>query len=318
MPEDKDENSNEDYLDRVGREFQGRPVGEIFEDIKAIVGPTNMPPTEQGKLAEEAIARMQNGEKPTPKQLAALELMIRLMRPVPLSRKGALDNLDAKVAGSFPDWPSFQTSVKPHLYSIGRIDLAPKEGVGTGFLVSDGVLVTNKHVLDMLSKGTRVLEKGQAIVRFKFEAGTPETDKPANITGVIAVHSELDIALLKIDKQKFTPTRQPLTLDPTPVQKGMPIVAVGYPFDDSKRNPLFIGALFNGTFGVKRAAPGEVSSSGPKSIYHDCSTLGGNSGSPLFSMKTARVVGLHRNGYFLYRNEAVDGASLKQFVQPHL
>lgn len=309
---------NQDYLDRAARAFQGRPVGEFFEHIKALVGPTNMPATEQGKLAEEALARMQNGEKPTPKQLAALELMIRLMRPVPLSRKGALENLDPKIAGSFPDWSKFQTSVKPHLYSIGRIDLAPKEGVGTGFLVSDGVLVTNKHVLDMLSKGTRVLEKGQAVVRFKFEDGIPETDKPANITGVIAVHSDLDIALLKVDKQKFTQTRQPLTLDTAPVQKGTQIVAVGYPFDDSKRNPLFIGALFKGKFGVKRAAPGEVSNTGSQTIYHDCSTLGGNSGSPLFSMKTARVVGLHRTGYFLYRNEAVDGASLQQFVQPHL
>lgn len=312
------DDDNQDYLDRAARAFQGRPVGEIFERIKALVGPTNMPATEQGKLAEEALARMQSGEKPTPKQLAALELMIRLMRPVPLSRKGALENLDPKVAGSFPDWPTFQTSVKPHLYSIGRVDLAPKEGIGTGFLVSDGVLVTNKHVLDMLSKGTRVLEKGQAVVRFKFEDGIPETDKPANITGVIAVHNDLDIALLKIDKQKFTQTRQPLTVDATPVQKGTQIVAVGYPFDDSKRNPLFIGALFKGKFGVKRAAPGEVSSTGSQAIYHDCSTLGGNSGSPLFSIRTARVVGLHRTGYFLYRNEAVDGASLQQFVQPHL
>jgi S1-C subfamily serine protease len=317
MPKDKD-NENEEYLRRASRAFQDQPVRKIFEKIKAIVGPSNMPPTQQGKLAEEALKLMQNGERPSPKQLAALELMIRLMRPVPLSRKGALDKLDSEVASSFPDWPTFQNSIKPHLYSIGRIDLAPKEGVGTGFLVSDGVLVTNKHVLDLVSKGTRVLEKGQAVVRFKFESGSPETEKPTNITGVIAVHSELDIALLKVDKQTFTQTRKPLSLDSAPVKTGLPIVAVGYPFDDSKRNPLFIGALFGGKFGVKRAAPGEVSSTGPKSIYHDCSTLGGNSGSPLFSMKTAQVVGLHRNGYFLYRNEAVDGASLKQFIQPHL
>ena len=306
------------HLERAARAFQDRPVEKVFERIKAIVGPTNMPPTQQGKLAAQAIERMQNAETPTPKELAALELMIRLMRPVPLSKKGALDNLDPEIASSFPDWSTFQQSIKPYLYSIGRVDLAPKEGVGTGFLVSDGVLVTNKHVLDLLSKGTRVLEQGQAVVRFKFESGSAEDEKPANITGVIAVHPDLDIALLKVDKQKFTKTRKPLDLDSTPVKTGSQVVAVGYPFDDSKRNPLFIGALFNGKFGVKRAAPGEVSSSGAKSIYHDCSTLGGNSGSPLLSMKTARVVGLHRNGHFLYRNEAVDGASLKQFIQPHL
>jgi V8-like Glu-specific endopeptidase len=53
-------------------------------------------------------------------------------------------------------------------------------------------------------------------------------------------------------------------------------------------------------------------------VYHDCSTLGGNSGSPLFSLRTARVVGLHCEGYFMYRNEAIDGATLHAFVQPHL
>ena len=306
------------YLERATRAFQNKPVGVILERIKAIVGPNNMPPIEQSKLAEKALERMQNGEKPTPKQLAALEFVIRLMRPVPLSREGALDPLDTKVAPSFPDWGGFQTSVKPHLYSVGRIDLWPKEGVGTGWLVSDSVLVTNRHVLDVLSKVTCELETGQAVVRFKFEAGVPDEDEPANITGVLAVHEELDVALLTIDKQTFDDTRRPLEVETAPVEEGHPVVAIGYPFDDSRRNPLFINALFGGTFGVKRAAPGEVSGLGPRSIYHDCSTLGGNSGSPIFSMKTGRVVGLHRDGYFLYRNEAVDGASLEEFIRPRL
>lgn len=306
------------YLARATRAFQNRPVGQILDRIKAIVGPSNMPPIEQSKLAEKALERLQNGVKPTPKQLAALEFVIRLMRPVPLSRQGALDNLSADVAPSFPDWTNFQKSIKPFLYSIGRIDLRPKEGVGTGFLMADGVLVTNRHVLDVLSRGTGVLEKGQAVVRFKFESGMPDEEKPADITGVLAVHPELDIALLKVAKQKFTNTRKPLALDTKPIEDGHPVVAIGYPFDDSKRNPLFVNALFGGNFGVKRGAPGEVSGSGEQAIFHDCTTLGGNSGSPILSMKTARVVGLHRAGYFLYRNEAVDGASLGKFLQPYL
>jgi V8-like Glu-specific endopeptidase len=306
------------YLARAARAFQNKPVGVILERIKAIVGPSNMPPIEQSKLAEEALERMQNGKRPTPKQLAALEFVIRLMRPVPLSQEGALEALEPKVAPSFPDWGGFQTSVKPHLYSVGRIDLFPNEGVGTGWLVSDSVLVTNRHVLDVISKGIGALEQGQAVVRFKHESGIPDDEEPANITGVLAVHEELDVALLTIDKQTFTDTRKPLEVDTAPVEAGHPVVAVGYPFDDSKRNPLFINALFKGTFGVKRAAPGEVSGLGARSIFHDCSTLGGNSGSPIFSMKTGRVVGLHRDGYFLYRNEAVDGASLDEFIRPRL
>lgn len=306
------------YLERAKRAFQNKPVGKIFDEIKAIVGPSNMPPIEQSKLAEEALERLRNDERPTAKQLAALEFVIRLMRPVALSREGELAPLNPTVAPAFPDWTKFQKSVKPFLYSVGRIDIVPKESIGTGFLVSGGVLVTNKHVLDILSKGTGELEKGQAVVRFKHEAGMPDEAEPVNITGVVAAHEELDIALLQVEKQKFTKARKPLALDPAPVEAGHPVVALGYPLNDPLRNPLFIRALFGDVFGVKRAAPGEVSGLGEQSIHHDCSTLGGNSGSPILSMKTARVVGLHREGSFLYRNEATDGASLGKFLQPHL
>ncbi len=54
MPKNKD-NDNEEYLKRAARAFQDQPVRKIFERIKAIVGPSNMPPTQQGKLAEQAL-----------------------------------------------------------------------------------------------------------------------------------------------------------------------------------------------------------------------------------------------------------------------
>ena len=306
------------YLARATRAFQNKPIKEIFDEIKAIVGPSNMPPIQQAKLAEAALERLRNGDKPTKKQIDALEFVIRLMRPAPLSKEGELAPLGPTVGPAFPDWTSFQKAVKPFLYSVGRIDILPKQSIGTGFLASDGVLVTNRHVLDVLSKGTGVLEKGQAVVRFKFEAGVPDEEQPVNITGVVAAHDELDIALLKVDKQQFTKNRKPLALDTKPVEAGHPVVAIGYPMNDPVRNPLFINALFGGKFGVKRAAPGEVSGLAEQTIYHDCSTMGGNSGSPILSMKTARVVGLHRDGFFVIRNEAVDGASLGKFLKSHL
>jgi hypothetical protein len=109
-----------------------------------------------------------------------------------------------------------------------------------------------------------------------------------------------------------------LPIDPIGVDKGHPVVAVGYPSDDPLRNPLFISAIFDDRFGVKRAAPGEVTGLASQSIFHDCSTLGGNSGSPILSMKSAHVVGMHRDGFFMYRNEAVNGALLNEFVKKHL
>jgi V8-like Glu-specific endopeptidase len=38
---------------------------------------------------------------------------------------------------------------------------------------------------------------------------------------------------------------------------------------------------------------------------HDCSTLGGNSGSCVVDLNTHRVLGLHFGGYYLRYNQAV-------------
>ncbi|CAN5171984.1 MAG: trypsin-like serine peptidase [Pyrinomonadaceae bacterium] len=306
----------------AGQPFDGSAKSEevikgVLGKIKAIVGPTNMPPVEQEAQATEALEALRNGEKPTPQQLGALEFIVRMMRPVPFSRASRLDDLNEDVAPAFPDWSHFQGAAQSFLYSIARIDLAPKTPVGTGFLVAGGLLVTNRHVLDVLSRGTGLLEKGQAVARFKYEYGSGEDEPPIAVLRAVATHPRLDLSLLEIEEPEEGNSRQPVEVDEAAVEVGHPVVAVGYPLDDSKRNPLFLNALFWGVFGVKRAAPGEVAGHGPQTLLHDCSTVGGNSGSPVFSMKTGRVIGIHREGFFLYRNEAVDGASLKEFVNTH-
>ncbi len=308
------------YLTRAQRALKGRPASDTLKAVKAIIGSNNMPPTELGKLAEEALEALRNMELPTPKQLSALETIIRLIRPVPLSFNGQLEDIDPEILPEYKYWEGFKENVKPYLYSIGRINIPPQKGVGTGFLVTENTLVTNRHVLDQISNGLRILERGQATVHFGFEYGVPETSKPvADITGVIAFHPSLDIALLEIDRQIFDAKRQPLEFsgNDEATEKGWQIATVGYPFDDS-RNPLFVNALFGGKFGVKRAAIGEVLQTEENSVFHDCSTMGGNSGSPVFSMKTAKVIGLHRDGMFLYRNEAVAVGGLSLFVKENI
>ncbi|MFQ5823534.1 MAG: trypsin-like serine peptidase [bacterium] len=303
-------------LKRADRAFGAKPVSDAVGKVRAIIGLAKFPPGEE--LAEEAMNALRNGEVPTPKQLAALERMINLMRPAPLCRGGVLDDLpdyNDYNAEAIEQWEKFRNNVQPFMYSIGRIDSATGEGIGTGFLVRPTLLVTNRHVLSQLSNGAEMLEEGQVVVRFKQEFGLPDDDPPVPVTGVVAVHSHLDIALLSV---KETKPRRPLVLDSAVMDEGHPVAAVGYPFDDPVRNPDFIDVIYGDKFGVKRAAPGEVVGLGPSSVYHDCSTLGGNSGSPLFSMESAQVIGLHRSGFFMYRNEAVDGPSLNEFVSRNL
>jgi V8-like Glu-specific endopeptidase len=53
-------------------------------------------------------------------------------------------------------------------------------------------------------------------------------------------------------------------------------------------------------------------------IDDDCSTLGGNSGSPVVSLKSRQVVAVHRSGSFMFRDDSVPGAGLGTFILANL
>jgi hypothetical protein len=167
-------------------------------------------------------------------------------------------------------------------------------------------------VLGVLTFGSEVLVPGAARVVFRQEYGS--TNKPGDIVsidGALAIHSRLDMVLLAVVRQD----RPVLEIAEAAMNEGDKVAAIGYPGDDPANNPLFLAGVFKGKFGVKRAAVGEVLD-GTESplLFHDCSTTHGNSGSPIFSLRSGRVTALHRAGFFMYRNEAVVGASLRKFV----
>lgn len=321
---------NNDYeknlLRRVERAVQKDPqiIEKSIYRVRAIIGDKKA--TEQDEQAKAALQLLREGEAPSASELAALELVVRLMRPAPLFIKGVLEPLMEEAAGLFDEWGQFQTQIKPYLHSIGRIDRISLsasnttfETFGTGFVVSydHDLLVTNKHVLQDLSSGSFRLEKGQAVVRFQREYMTIPDEKPVNILEVVDVSPTLDIALLRLEKTTYTDGRQVLPFNLNSIDVDLQVVAIGYPcYDES--NPIFVSALFGENFGVKRAAPGLILGVDTANCYHDCSTLGGNSGSPLLSMKDASIVGLHHEGKFTYRNEAINANLVTGFLGPHL
>jgi S1-C subfamily serine protease len=321
---------NNDYekslLRRVERAVQKEPqiIQKSLYRVRAIIGDKKA--TEQDEQANAALEMLREGETPSASGLAALELVVRLMRPAPVFIKGVLDPLPDEAASLFDEWDQFQVQLKPYLHSIGRIDRvslsasnATFETFGTGFVVSyeRDLLVTNKHVLRDLSSGSFKLQRGQAVVRFQREYKTIPDEEPVNILEVVDVSPTLDIALLRLEKTTYTDGRKVLPFNLNPIDIELQVVAIGYPcYDES--NPIFVGALFGENFGVKRAAPGLVLDVDTANCYHDCSTLGGNSGSPLLSMKDASVVGLHHEGKFTYRNEAINANLVTGFLGPHL
>ena len=305
---------------RVARSFGDKPVADVMVKVRAIVGPGMIPDSEA--LAQAALEKLRSGEIPDAEELTALEIVIRMMRPVVLTKDGVPQDLPRKAGEDlFPpehydNWSDFKNNVARFVNSIGRIESIAPDGttshVGTGFLVSNSVLATNRHVLDALTFGSGVLRKKSARVVFKQEYG--QNNRPSDILpiiGVDAAHQDLDMVRLKLESTE----REGVEIEPAAPAIGDEVVAIGYPAEDEKNNPAFLGTTFQNKFGVRCAALGEVLR-GVKhpSFYHDCSTTQGNSGSPLFSLKTAKVIGIHRAGYFMYRNEAIDGAALADFV----
>jgi S1-C subfamily serine protease len=283
-------------LARAERAFQSQPPSHTLQRVRAIVGPSNMPATEDGVLANQALDALRSMQIPSPKQLAALEQMIRLLRPAPLVRNGRPDDFaDPLFAECFPFWQEFQRRFPDYAASVGRVGFPDNREVGTGFLVSSGLVATNTHVLMKLSNGTGLLQTGQAIITFKYEYQSPK-DAPSAIIGVKALHEKLDVVLLMIEDSPAE-ERKPLPISTAMPEVGTAVVAVGFPAEDSN-NPLFIRPLFGDKYEVKRASPGEIIDAAVPIFYHDCSTLGGNSGSPMFRMDTAEVIGIHKTGAY--------------------
>jgi hypothetical protein len=313
---------------RGKRAFPDPTAVFIMNRVRAIVASEKaLPPTEQGRLAAACLHKLEGLEDgdPTPMELAALELMIRMTRPAPLVHGGIPDEFKKPEQSLiFASWPQFRGALKPHAERIGRIDtagptLSDSATVGTGFLVAPGLLMTNRHVLADLSHGTGELETGQGLVRFQYEADTYDPVVPRNITGVAAVHPSLDAVLLRVESGTSEPTIPvEFAADVGELPDELDLVVAGYPAEMSDRNPLFLRSTFGQNLGVLRAAPGQITGRVPGGFSHDCSTLGGNSGSPVFRMSTAEVIGLHTGGGFLWNNQAVDGGSLAEFVKANI
>ena len=224
------------------------------------------------------------------------------------------------------------------LPAVGRIEVdghPDYEWVGTGWLAEGlapaggngrpraTVLVTNRHVAEVFAAGRDgafTFRPGlgggpmAARVDFREEHGR-DAERNLKITGVLHVEppgrGRPDLAVLAVDAGGETPA--PVPLADADAAEGDLIAAVGYPAADGRRNPgPDMLRIFAGVFDVKRFAPGYVTVADPRLLGHDCTTLGGNSGSPVIDLKKAAAVGLHFGGRFRVGNSAVPLTALKR------
>ena len=300
---------------RAKQAFGDGPLPDIRNRTRAIVG------VAFGDEATRALEALRKGSEPLPRELAALEWSIRLLRPAALVTPGGelppLPAVHPEVTREFPEWDSFRARIAPFLASIGRVERIwddPRRLCGTGFLVSHDTILTNRHVLDDLSFASRVLSDDMAVIKFRYEYGGSPQEQPVKITGVRAYSRTHDLALLEIEPQ---PNRCTIAIADRKADVDERVVAIGFPGEKSDRNPRFVEALFGSALGVKRGSPGRVLGVDEQGVSHDCSTLGGSSGSPVFSQAGGDVIGVHYSGVFAWRNDAVTGPIAAAFVRDH-
>ncbi|TCP43159.1 DNA/RNA non-specific endonuclease [Rhodovulum marinum] len=206
--------------------------------------------------------------------------------------------------------------------AAGRLDLFNgfREYAGTGWLVDDGIAVTNRHVAELFARRWMGddwdFRDGQFDRKVEVRLNPlaqidtpPDPVRAAFVTAVlwVAGPGEPDMAFLRV----HAPGTEPIPLSEAPLAPETPVAVVGYPERDPRDNPAeLIGSFFGDRFGVKRLAPGRVMGSDGWVLDHDASTLGGNSGSVVMAMETGAAVGLHFAGAAQERNVAVPAATV--------
>ena len=207
------------------------------------------------------------------------------------------------------------------LPSIGRIELPDHPSIpfgGTGFVVGEGLIMTNRHVAELFATGVGVqglnfIPNSKAGVDFGQEV-TPRDSLFVTVNKIVMMHPHWDMALLQVSG--LGAAQSPLVLSTTPPEKLLDrdIAVVGYPAQDRRNDFELQMKIFNKTFDVKRLQPGKIRKrekitdhfqNSVFTVTHDASTLGGNSGSAVIDVQTGQVVGLHFGGRYLVANYAV-------------
>ncbi|HUR80663.1 MAG TPA: serine protease [Thermoanaerobaculia bacterium] len=273
-----------------------------------------------GGAAMEAMESLGIGGEDVPTGMEAIILSVG--RPVLFVRKNTFEIPISDV------WTERLRDAQKHIEKIipavGRIEVRNHDEldwVGTGWLVREDVVVTNRHValeFGQRANGGFAFKKnlsGRVIkpsIDFREEYLEPEEDE-FQVKEVLFIHEDPgpDLAFLRLGMKA---ERAPIELSDT-VEKDSDVAVIGYPARDGRRNPgPDMARIFGDVYDVKRLAPGSLTKIDDNYCYHDSTTLGGNSGSAVIDLKTGKALGLHFSGSFKKTNYAVPAPVVKKLL----
>jgi serine protease Do len=161
-------------------------------------------------------------------------------------------------------------------------DEGERHGLGSGFLIGNGLVLTNNHVVEIQDPGSskfRPMDDIKVITDETSPVGSRE------YTGkVIGNDPKSDIALVKIEGEHVNELKGAVLGDSDALQVGDYVIAIGEPF----------GLQATVTAGIISAKERAL---GPQSVYSDflqtdASINPGNSGGPLFNLR-GEVIGVN-------------------------
>lgn len=329
--------SRRDRIEFVERLLNRRPeAASYYASLLAQEDPANSS-IREGVARESVLSDVRSASD------AALETIVRRERPVffvvAADEPGGtrIDEEDAALLG--PDAEGLKDSlvgakdrIVPLFSRIGRIDLDGLAGmpfVGTGWLIDDGIVVTNRHVAEVFA--------ARDGARFKFRMGAygrpltaafdtghlrgqdegGEAPAIAEVLYVEPASSSVDIAFFRLAMSPRSGTWSPLPISAERLSADAELCAIGYPARAPRSvipDQDLMRELYRGVYDVKRVAPGRLLRETSDLMTHDCTTLGGNSGCAVASLDTGKIVGLHFAGVYLAENRAVPASVLADYA----
>ena len=297
-----------------------------------------------------------------PAEVSGLEAVIRSdgSRPVLFVEDDFVDVMEPSAGVYAAGLSRLEDAVRSVCSSVGRVD-DPTAAIGyhgTAWMLADGLVATNYHVLEAIAPGGSRhggrfegrLTAGVA-VHFGHEVGNPRPERRFPIRRVVSVGREgaaafdqpnglnfdgLDLAILELEAVAGRPFPVPNRVarqdDPGTrgglASAGRGIYLVGYPGNERSTTADLFTSLFAGVKSFKRLAPGRIMA-GPGEVpedphgwivTHDASTLGGNSGSALvdYDADGRALLGLHFAGRHERQNWAYSLERITGELAPHL
>lgn len=200
--------------------------------------------------------------------------------------------------------------------AVGRIEYGTpttERQLGSGFLVAQDIVLTNRHVVEQFAVRQRTCWSIKSGVRpridFKEEEGSEEADQH-EISELIYVSESPgpDIAVLGISSAGDRGQSQPTPVrvaERTVPHKDRLVATIGYPKVSDGTDASLERAMLAGKSGVKRIQPGRVVRTKAPVFAHDCTTVSGSSGSCVVAVKDGAAIGIHYWGRTRAENLAV-------------